>query len=68
MAPLHDQPKRTSVQRAPYGIGAKIEALNVDTGLVKQTTSDSRGSYLFSDLQPGTYSVTISAPSFGAVN
>ena len=48
--------------------GAKIEALNADTAAVKQTTSDSRGSYLFSDLQPGTYTVTISAPSFGTVN
>lgn len=48
--------------------GAKVEALNADTGIVKQAISDSRGSYLFSDLQPGTYAITISAPSFGTVN
>jgi hypothetical protein len=45
---------------------ARIEALNTGTGIVKQTGSDERGSYLFSDLQPGTYKVTIAAPSFSS--
>ena len=43
---------------------AKVEALNNDTGLARQTLTDERGTYLFSDLQPGSYKITISAPSF----
>src|SRR5438045_7211532 len=45
--------------------GVKVEVLNVATGSVKQGTSDDRGTYLFSDLQHGTYKVTVSAPAFG---
>jgi len=44
---------------------AKVEASNTGTGIVKSATTDERGAYLFSDLQPGSYKVTISAPSFG---
>jgi hypothetical protein len=47
---------------------AKVEASNAGTGVVKQTTTDSRGVYMFNDLQPGTYAVTISAPAFGSIN
>jgi hypothetical protein len=43
---------------------AKIEMLNVATGVSRQATTDERGSYLVSDLQAGTYRVTITAPSF----
>jgi len=43
---------------------AKVEILNVATGVSRQATTDERGSYLVSDLQAGTYRVTISAPSF----
>jgi len=43
---------------------AKVEALNVATGVVKSTQTDERGAYLMSDLQPGTYKVTVSAPAF----
>src|SRR5258707_72627 len=43
---------------------AKVEILNVATGVSRQTVTDERGSYLVSDLQAGTYRVTISAPSF----
>src|SRR6188508_1824107 len=43
---------------------AKVEALNVATGVAKSTQTDERGSYLMSDLQPGTYKVTVTAPSF----
>src|SRR5258708_15236990 len=46
--------------------GAKVEALNTATGIVKQAATDERGAYLFSDLQPGTYKVTISAPAFAS--
>jgi Carboxypeptidase regulatory-like domain/TonB dependent receptor len=44
--------------------GAKVEALNVNTGVTKETTSDEAGRYLFSDLQPGVYKVTIAAVNF----
>ena len=45
---------------------AKVEALNTGTGIVKQALTDDRGAYLFSDLQPGTYKITISAPAFAS--
>jgi hypothetical protein len=47
--------------------GAHIEASNIATGLKKEVTTDDRGAYLFNDLQPGTYNVTISATSFGTL-
>ena len=37
---------------------------NVDTGVVKTVTTDDRGAYNLSDLLPGTYDVSIEAPSF----
>jgi hypothetical protein len=40
---------------------AKVEVSNIGTGITRQHTTDDRGVYLFSDLQPGTYKVTISA-------
>ncbi|HTS62744.1 MAG TPA: TonB-dependent receptor [Candidatus Acidoferrales bacterium] len=42
----------------------KVEALNVGTGVAKSAFCDDRGIYLLSDLQPGVYRVTLSAPSF----
>src|ERR1041384_4243600 len=47
---------------------AKVEALNNATGVVRQVVTDERGVYLFSDLQPGQYKITISAPSFAVRN
>jgi hypothetical protein len=47
--------------------GAKVEVLNVATGLTRTATTDERGAYHFNDLQPGPYKVTISATSFGTV-
>ena len=44
---------------------ARIEALDTGTGALKQTNADSHGAFMFNDLQPGVYKVTISAPSFG---
>ena len=44
--------------------GATVEALNVSTGVTRQTTSDERGVYLFTLLLPGAYKVTISASGF----
>ncbi|MEO7142118.1 MAG: carboxypeptidase-like regulatory domain-containing protein, partial [Bryobacteraceae bacterium] len=46
---------------------AKVEAVNTATGVAKQTTADDHGIYLVSDLQTGTYKVTISAASFATV-
>src|SRR6476619_6650733 len=43
---------------------AKVDALNVGTGILKTDQTNDRGSYLFNDLQPGTYKVTISAKAF----
>ena len=42
----------------------KVEALNTATGIAKQVLTDDRGVYLFSDLQPGSYKVTVSTPAF----
>jgi len=44
--------------------GAKVEALNVGTGIATNVTTDERGTYLFNNLQAGIYKVTITAPSF----
>jgi hypothetical protein len=43
--------------------GAKVEALNMSTNVSKDTTTDERGVYLLSDLQPGVYRLTIEATS-----
>ena len=45
-------------------VGARVEALNAGTNVVKTATTDDRGVYLFSDLQPGVYTVTIQAQGF----
>src|SRR6185369_18017886 len=45
---------------------AKVEALNVGTGILKSAQTDERGSYLFNDLQPGTYRVSISPKAFAS--
>jgi hypothetical protein len=44
---------------------ANVEALNTQTGITKQVTTDANGSFLFNDLQAGLYRVTISANGFG---
>lgn len=45
--------------------GAKIEALNGATGVNRSVTSNADGLYLFNELQPGIYKITISAANFG---
>src|SRR5208337_790163 len=47
--------------------GAKVEALNVGTGIAQTASTNDAGLYLFTTLQPGRYRVTISAPHFGTV-
>jgi hypothetical protein len=46
---------------------AKIDVANVSTGIVHSVITDERGNWLINNLQPGTYKVTISAPSFGTL-
>jgi len=36
------------------------------TGILKAAQTDERGSYLFNDLQPGIYKVTVSAKAFSS--
>ena len=45
-------------------VGAKVKALNVGTNVAKEATTDARGAFLFSDLLPGDYAVTIEATGF----
>jgi hypothetical protein len=47
--------------------GAKVECLNVNTGVPKAAVTDVHGIYLISHLQAGTYSVNVSAPGFATV-
>ena len=47
--------------------GAKVEVVNLDTSVARSGTTDDRGVYLFSDLQPGVYKVTIAGASFKTV-
>jgi hypothetical protein len=47
--------------------GAKIEAQNVGTGIIRSATTDESGIYKFTDLQAGVYRVTITAPSFKTI-
>jgi hypothetical protein len=45
---------------------AKVDALNTGTGILKSAQTDERGAYLFNDLQPGTYRITMAAKSFAS--
>src|SRR5580704_8170602 len=45
----------------------KVEALNTLTGVRAQTTTDARGLYSFTNLSLGTYTITVSAPSFATL-
>jgi hypothetical protein len=47
--------------------GATVVATEMSTDIAKTTTTDSSGSYRFSDLEPGTYSVSVNANTFGKV-
>ena len=47
--------------------GASVAATNVATGQSRQTTTDASGSYKFSLLPPGSYSVKFSASGFKTV-
>ncbi len=44
--------------------GAKVSATNTDTGLVRQSITDTDGNYSFSELQLGNYSITATKEGF----
>src|ERR1700694_926802 len=44
--------------------GAKVGIENVATGVSRDATTDSSGFYIASNLLPGTYAVTVTAPGF----
>ena len=44
--------------------GVKVQVVNAETGATRQADTDARGTFLFSNLQLGTYKVTIEAKGF----
>jgi hypothetical protein len=44
--------------------GVHVEATNQETNVKSETKTDERGVYRFTNLQPGLYRVTVTAPSF----
>ncbi|MFP5228207.1 MAG: carboxypeptidase regulatory-like domain-containing protein [Acidobacteriota bacterium] len=44
--------------------GAAVKLTLQSTGAIRQNTTDSSGQYQFSQLQPGRYTLTVSAPQF----
>jgi len=51
-------------QTGAIAAGVKVQALNVATNVATSATTDSRGVYRFTDLQPGVYTITIEAQGF----
>ena len=45
--------------------GAEVELSN-QAGMKQETQTDDKGNYAFRELSPGTYTLTVSAPNFGA--
>jgi hypothetical protein len=56
----------TDTAGAPVA-GAKVVALNFNTGIVKRVVTDDRGNYTIDGLQPGAHKIRISAPSYVSV-
>jgi hypothetical protein len=44
--------------------GAKVEAVNVKTGIATQASADASGRYIFQSLVPGLYNVNVEAAGF----
>lgn len=44
--------------------GAKIEVVNVKTGIKSDTEANAQGAYIFPSLAPGTYSMTVESQGF----
>ncbi len=51
-------------QTGAVAVGATVRAVNVATGVAKTATTNDRGVFLFNDLQPGVYDVTVEAAGF----
>ncbi len=72
-APLHAQVLYGSLTgnvSDPTGAAipaAKVQAINVATGVTREAETDERGSFQFNDLQAGRYRVTVTAASFGTL-
>src|SRR5262249_50165578 len=47
--------------------GAKVEALNIGTGVSTSVVTDERGVYVLSSLQAGVYKVTVTSANFKAL-
>jgi hypothetical protein len=45
-------------------VGATISATNVETGVVRDTTTDAQGDYRIESVLPGTYDIAVSAAGF----
>ena len=45
---------------------AKVEATNQGTGVARTTSTDTAGNYVFVSLDPGLYSVSVSADGFAS--
>jgi hypothetical protein len=46
--------------------GAKITVVHTGTGLAREALTNDRGTFLFSDLQPGSYDVKLAAAAFAS--
>lgn len=49
-------------------IGAKVDAVNNDTGVHFSTTTNRSGDYIFPLLVPGSYTITVESPGFKSYN
>jgi hypothetical protein len=47
--------------------GAKVEAMDVGTNVTREATTDTRGIYVFTNVLPGVYKITVSAKGFSTV-
>ncbi len=47
--------------------GASVQAKNLDTNFTRDIVADSSGRFVFLALQPGPYTITVSAPGFTTV-
>ena len=45
-------------------LNAKVELINTGTGQTREATTDGLGNFIFTQLLPGTYAVTVTAPGF----
>ncbi|HTA42151.1 MAG TPA: carboxypeptidase-like regulatory domain-containing protein, partial [Bryobacteraceae bacterium] len=46
---------------------ATVKLANADTGVANTASTNNSGIYVFSDLQPGNYSATITSPAFSTL-